>query len=107
VDPVLIDRRSGPITETERLGSTDTLAFYLQCAGPWAQSRTLADYSMCAWAIALTGSIFTTNIASRVQALFASTLGHPSMRAFSQLLDDLVYTRSRSTKLKLIGEYLR
>ena len=29
------------------------------------------------------------------------------MRAFSQLLDDLVYTRSRNTKLKLIGEYLR
>src|SRR5690349_15329617 len=25
------------------------------------------------------------------------------MRAFSQLLDDLVYTRSRNTKLKLIG----
>ena len=29
------------------------------------------------------------------------------MRAFSQLLDDLVYTRSRKTKLKLIGDYLR
>jgi DNA ligase-1 len=29
------------------------------------------------------------------------------MRAFSQLLDDLVYTRSRNTKLKLIGSYLR
>ncbi|WP_114954533.1 cisplatin damage response ATP-dependent DNA ligase [Sphingosinicella terrae] len=29
------------------------------------------------------------------------------MRAFSQLLDALVYTRSRSTKLKLIGDYLR
>jgi DNA ligase-1 len=29
------------------------------------------------------------------------------MRAFSQLLDDLVYTRSRITKLKLIGDYLR
>ena len=29
------------------------------------------------------------------------------MRAFSQLLDDLVYTRSRNTKLKLIGAYLR
>jgi DNA ligase 1 len=29
------------------------------------------------------------------------------MRAFSQLLDDLVYTRSRNTKLKLIGGYLR
>jgi len=29
------------------------------------------------------------------------------MRAFSQLLDDLVYTRSRNSKLKLIGEYLR
>ena len=29
------------------------------------------------------------------------------MRAFSQLLDDLVYTRSRNTKLRLIGEYLR
>ena len=28
------------------------------------------------------------------------------MRAFSQLLDDLVYTRSRNTKLKLIGDYL-
>ena len=28
------------------------------------------------------------------------------MRAFSQLLDDLVYTRSRNTKLRLIGEYL-
>ena len=29
------------------------------------------------------------------------------MRAFSQLLDDLVYTRSRNTKLKLIGHYLK
>ena len=29
------------------------------------------------------------------------------MRAFSQLLDDLVYTRSRLTKLKLIGDYLK
>ena len=29
------------------------------------------------------------------------------MRAFSQLLDDLVYTRSRNSKLKLIGDYLR
>src|SRR3954451_18183214 len=29
------------------------------------------------------------------------------MRAFSQLLDDLVYTRSRNTKLQLIGEYLK
>jgi DNA ligase-1 len=29
------------------------------------------------------------------------------MRAFSQLLDDLVYTRSRNTKLTLIGEYLK
>ncbi|HET9810703.1 MAG TPA: cisplatin damage response ATP-dependent DNA ligase [Sphingomicrobium sp.] len=29
------------------------------------------------------------------------------MRAFSQLLDDLVYTRSRNTKLGLIGDYLR
>ena len=29
------------------------------------------------------------------------------MRAFSQLLDDLVYTRSRNTKLKLIGAYLK
>jgi len=29
------------------------------------------------------------------------------MRAFSQLLDDLVYTRSRNTKLKLIGSYLK
>jgi DNA ligase-1 len=29
------------------------------------------------------------------------------MRAFSQLLDDLVYTRSRKTKLKLIGDYLK
>jgi len=29
------------------------------------------------------------------------------MRAFSQLLDDLVYTRSRNTKLALIGEYLK
>ncbi|MFL6793804.1 MAG: cisplatin damage response ATP-dependent DNA ligase [Sphingomicrobium sp.] len=29
------------------------------------------------------------------------------MRAFSQLLDDLVYTRSRNTKLRLIGAYLR
>jgi len=29
------------------------------------------------------------------------------MRAFSQLLDDLVYTRSRNTKLKLIGTYLK
>src|SRR5690242_10055784 len=29
------------------------------------------------------------------------------MRAFSQLLNDLVYTRSRNTKLKLIGDYLK
>src|SRR3954454_6885817 len=29
------------------------------------------------------------------------------MRAFSQLLDDLVYTRSRNTKLRLIGDYLQ
>lgn len=29
------------------------------------------------------------------------------MRAFSQLLDDLVYTRSRNAKLQLIGDYLR
>lgn len=29
------------------------------------------------------------------------------MRAFSQLLDDLVYTRSRNGKLRLIGVYLR
>jgi len=29
------------------------------------------------------------------------------MRAFSQLLDDLVYTRSRNSKLRLIGDYLR
>jgi DNA ligase-1 len=29
------------------------------------------------------------------------------MRAFSQLLDDLVYTRSRNTKLKLIADYLK
>lgn len=29
------------------------------------------------------------------------------MRAFSQLLDDIVYTRSRNTKLKLIGAYLK
>ena len=29
------------------------------------------------------------------------------MRAFSQLLDDLTYTRSRNSKLKLIGDYLR
>src|SRR4030095_2253818 len=29
------------------------------------------------------------------------------MRAFSQLLDDLVYTRSRTAKLRLIGEYLK
>src|SRR5918912_1389816 len=29
------------------------------------------------------------------------------MRALSQLLDDLVYTRSRNTKLKLIGDYLK
>src|SRR6059058_5269602 len=29
------------------------------------------------------------------------------MRAFSQLLDDLVYTRSRNTKLRLIGDDLR
>jgi DNA ligase-1 len=29
------------------------------------------------------------------------------MRDFSQLLDALVYTRSRSTKLQLIGDYLR
>ena len=29
------------------------------------------------------------------------------MRDFSQLLDDLVYTRSRNTKLKLIGDYLK
>lgn len=29
------------------------------------------------------------------------------MRAFSQLLDDLVYTRSRNSKLTLIGDYLK
>ena len=29
------------------------------------------------------------------------------MRAFSQLLDDLVYTRSSNTKLQLIGNYLK
>ena len=29
------------------------------------------------------------------------------MRAFSQLLDALVYTRSRLAKLKLIGDYLK
>src|SRR6187401_2737234 len=29
------------------------------------------------------------------------------MRAFSQLLDALVYTRSRLTKLRLIGDYLK
>src|SRR4051794_20911570 len=29
------------------------------------------------------------------------------MRAFSQLLDDLVYTRSRNPKLQLIGDYLK
>jgi DNA ligase-1 len=29
------------------------------------------------------------------------------MRAFSQLLDRLIYTRSRNAKLKLIGDYLR
>ncbi len=29
------------------------------------------------------------------------------MRAFSQLLDAIVYTRSRSAKLRLIGDYLR
>ncbi|HXG80454.1 MAG TPA: ATP-dependent DNA ligase, partial [Sphingomicrobium sp.] len=29
------------------------------------------------------------------------------MRAFSQLLDDLVYTRSRNSKLKLIADYLK
>src|SRR5690349_2967433 len=29
------------------------------------------------------------------------------MRSFSQLLDDLVYTRSRNTKLQLIGDYLK
>ena len=29
------------------------------------------------------------------------------MRAFSQLLDDLVYTRSRNAKLRLIGDYLK
>src|SRR3954453_4718369 len=29
------------------------------------------------------------------------------MREFSQLLDALVYTRSRNGKLKLIGDYLR
>jgi DNA ligase-1 len=30
----------------------------------------------------------------------------PPMRDFSQLLDGLVYTRSRNAKLKLIGDYL-
>jgi DNA ligase-1 len=29
------------------------------------------------------------------------------MRSFSQLLDDLTYTRSRNSKLRLIGDYLR
>jgi DNA ligase 1 len=31
----------------------------------------------------------------------------PSMHEFSQLLDGLVYTRSRNAKLKLIGDYLK
>ncbi len=30
-----------------------------------------------------------------------------AMRAFSQLLDDLLYTRSRNTKLALIGDFLK
>ena len=29
------------------------------------------------------------------------------MRAFADLLDSLIYTRSRNAKLKLIGDYLR
>ncbi|WP_440862235.1 hypothetical protein, partial [Stenotrophomonas maltophilia] len=29
------------------------------------------------------------------------------MRAFADLLDGLIYTRSRNAKLKLIGDYLR
>lgn len=29
------------------------------------------------------------------------------MRAFAQLLERLVYTRSRNAKLKLIGDYLK
>jgi DNA ligase-1 len=29
------------------------------------------------------------------------------MRAFSQLLDSIIYTRSRNTKLRLIGDYLK
>ena len=29
------------------------------------------------------------------------------MRAFAQLLDDLVYTRSRNSKIRLIGDYLK
>ena len=34
--------------------------------------------------------------------------GHvePVMRAFADLLDRLIYTRSRNAKLKLIGDYL-
>src|SRR3569623_754478 len=37
------------------------------------------------------------------------TCGHvvPTMRAFADLLDALIYTRSRNAKLKLIGDYLR
>ncbi len=30
-----------------------------------------------------------------------------AMRAFADLLDGLIYTRSRNAKLKLIGDYLR
>ena len=48
----------------------------------------------------------------QLQFVFSDTIGkvrciRGAMRAFSQLLDDLVYTRSRNTKLKLIGDYLR
>src|SRR6185312_7188284 len=55
-----------------------------------------------------------TSQPSSPHSQFASTDTHGrvhalrgAMRAFSQLLDDLVYTRSRNTKLKLIGDYLK
>src|SRR6185437_8921476 len=55
-----------------------------------------------------------TSQPSSPHSQFASTDTHGrvralegAMRAFSQLLDDLVYTRSRNTKLKLIGHYLQ
>src|SRR3569623_3568119 len=43
----------------------------------------------------------------RLAELPASSHVDATMHAFAQLLDSLIYTRSRNAKLKLIGDYLR